>query len=41
MVDMLMNDNDNDFKNMHMSIRKVDFEFIKNGNEMLVIEKLL
>lgn len=39
MVDTLMNDDD--FKNMHISIKKVDFEFMKNGNEMLVIEKLL
>ena len=37
MVDALMNDDD--FKNIHMSIKKVDFEFLKNGNEMLVIDK--
>ena len=36
-VNMLMNDND--FENTHMSIRKVNFEFLKNGNELLIIEK--
>ncbi len=37
MVDTIMQDDD--FKKIHISIKKVDFEFMKNGNEMLVIEK--
>ena len=37
MIDVMMDDSD--FKNLHMSIHDVDFEFMKGGNKMLVIEK--
>lgn len=28
---------DKDFERFHMTIKKVDYEFMKNGNEMMVI----
>lgn len=30
---------DKDFENLQMFIKKVDYEFIKNGNEMIIIKK--
>ncbi|HEY9246796.1 MAG TPA: hypothetical protein VIO11_08125 [Candidatus Methanoperedens sp.] len=36
-TDRLMSDED--FKNLKISIRKVGYEFMKNGNEMMLIEK--
>lgn len=30
---------DKDFENLHIFIKKVNYEFIKNGNEMMVIKK--
>ncbi len=36
-VDCLMRDND--FNNLKISIRKVGYEFLKNGNEMMLIDK--
>ncbi len=31
---------DEDFEGYPVSIKNVDYEFMKNGNEMLVIKKL-
>ena len=36
LVDQLMNDGE--FKNCEMTIKKVNYEFVKNGNEMLMIK---